>query len=67
MLVLGRRIGEEIVIDQDIRVVVLNIWGRRVSLGVSAPPTVRIDRREIHARPELEPSAGNSSDQRASS
>jgi carbon storage regulator CsrA len=41
MLVLSRRIGEEIVIDEQIRVVVAAVQGDRVRLGICAPATVR--------------------------
>jgi carbon storage regulator len=53
MLVLSRRIGEVIVIDDHIRVYVTAIDGGRVRLGISAPATVRIDRQEVHARRPL--------------
>ena len=50
MLVLSRRIGEEIVIGEQIRVVVAAVKGDRVRLGISAPATVRVDRQEVHER-----------------
>jgi carbon storage regulator len=50
MLVLTRRIGEEIVIDNRIRVTVVSIDGGKVRLGISAPPEVRVDRQEVHER-----------------
>ncbi|MBI1901486.1 MAG: carbon storage regulator [Planctomycetia bacterium] len=50
MLALTRRIGEEIIIDRGVRVVVLAVHGRRVRLGIEAPPDVRVDRKEIHQR-----------------
>jgi carbon storage regulator len=50
MLVLTRRIGEEIVIDGSIRVTVVAIQEGRVRLGVTAPEHVRVDRQEIHER-----------------
>jgi carbon storage regulator len=49
MLVLTRKVGEELVIDDDIHVVVLSVKGEQVRLGISAPPTVRVDRQEVHA------------------
>jgi carbon storage regulator len=48
MLVLTRRIGEEIVIDGQIRVIVTGVRGDRVRVGIVAPDSVRIDRREVH-------------------
>jgi carbon storage regulator len=50
MLVLTRQIGEEIVIDGNIRVSVLSIKGNKVRLGVIAPPCVTVDRKEVHER-----------------
>jgi len=50
MLVLTRRIGEEIVIQGDIRVTVVAVKGDKVRLGIEAPDSVRIDRQEVHER-----------------
>ena len=50
MLVLTRRIGEEIVIDGNIRVIVTAIKGDKVRLGITAPPSVPVDRKEVHER-----------------
>jgi len=50
MLVLTRRVGEEIIIGGDIRVTVVAIKGDRVRIGVSAPDFVRVDRQEVHER-----------------
>ena len=50
MLVLTRRVGEEIVIDGNIRVVVVAVKGDKVRLGINAPAAVTVDRKEIHDR-----------------
>ncbi|HKB38570.1 MAG TPA: carbon storage regulator [Gemmataceae bacterium] len=50
MLVLTRRIGEEIVIAGGIRVVILSTRKDRVRLGIKAPRSVTVDRAEVHAR-----------------
>ena len=50
MLVLTRKIGEEIVIGDNIRVKLLGIHGGKVRLGVVAPEDVVVDRQEIHER-----------------
>lgn len=50
MLVLSRRTAETIVIDGAIRVTVLSVHGDRVRLGIAAPPSVSIDRHEVHER-----------------
>jgi carbon storage regulator len=48
MLVLTRRIGEEIVIADNIRVKVVAVHGNRVRLGIVAPQDVTVHREEIH-------------------
>jgi carbon storage regulator len=50
MLVLTRRVGEEIVIDGRIRIVVVEVNWNRVRLGICAPPSVNVDRKEVHER-----------------
>jgi carbon storage regulator len=50
MLVLTRRIGEEIVIDGNIRVIVTAVKGDKVRLGIVAPPRIPVDRKEVHDR-----------------
>ena len=47
MLVLSRKIGEKLVIDGNISVVVQKISGNRVTLGIEAPESVRIVRGEL--------------------
>jgi carbon storage regulator len=48
MLVLTRRIGEEIIIDEEIRITIVAVRGDRVRVGISAPRETVVDRREIH-------------------
>jgi carbon storage regulator len=50
MLVLTRRIGEEIVIGEKIRVILVEVLPGRVRLGVVAPASVTVDREEVHER-----------------
>ena len=50
MLVLTRRTGESIIIGDGIKLTVVNVGPGRVKIGIEAPPSVRIDREEIHAR-----------------
>ncbi|MHB8972775.1 MAG: carbon storage regulator [Pirellulaceae bacterium] len=47
MLVLSRKIGEQIVIGDNITVVVNKVAGNRISLGIEAPANVRIVRGEL--------------------
>ncbi len=48
MLVLSRKIGEKLVIGDNITVVVSRVAGNRVTLGIEAPSAVRIIRGELH-------------------
>jgi carbon storage regulator len=50
MLVLSRRVGEEIIINDNIRLTVVAVKGDRVRLGIVAPRDVTVDRSEIHER-----------------
>lgn len=47
MLVLTRRKGETLVIDDAIRVTVLNVAGNQVRIGVEAPKDIEVHREEI--------------------
>ena len=47
MLVLSRKKNESIVIDNDITIVVVEIRGDKVRLGVEAPKEVPVHRREV--------------------
>jgi carbon storage regulator len=59
MLVLSRKIGEEIVIGDNIRVRILEIHGRQVRLGFVAPVSVHIHREELvrDQKPAPEPTS----------
>jgi carbon storage regulator len=50
MLVLTRRIAEGITIGANIRVVVLDVKGGQVRLGIEAPRTIEVHRDEVYAR-----------------
>jgi carbon storage regulator len=50
MLVLTRHAGEQIVIAGEIVVTVVSIEGSKVRIGVEAPKSVRVDRKEVHSR-----------------
>jgi carbon storage regulator len=47
MLVLSRKIGERLIIDGSIEIEILEFRGKRVRLGVNAPPDVRVCRAEV--------------------
>ena len=50
MLVLTRHCGEQLVIAGDIIVTVVAIEGNKIRLGIEAPKSIRVDRKEVHAR-----------------
>lgn len=50
MLVLSRKTGESIQIDENIFVTVSEVKGGRVRLSIQAPPSVRIVRKEVLER-----------------
>ena len=47
MLVLGRKVGEKLVIDGNITVEVVKIQGNRISLGIVAPSNIKVLRGEL--------------------
>ena len=47
MLVLSRRIGEQIQIGEGVTVTLISVSKSRVSVGIKAPPDVRIMRQEL--------------------
>lgn len=55
MLVLSRKVGEKLVIDGNITVVVNRIAGNRITLGIEAPEHVHIVRGELHNGRERTP------------
>ena len=57
MLVLSRRVGEEIVIGDGIRLRVTSVVGKRARIGVTAPAEVRVLRAELPAKPTPDESA----------
>ena len=48
MLALSRKVGESIVIDNDIEVTVLEVKGDQVKIGIEAPKSIPIYRKEIY-------------------
>ena len=48
MLVLSRKVGETIVINGNIRVMITELRGDKIRIGVDAPTDVSIDRQEVY-------------------
>lgn len=50
MLILTRKLGESIAIGDEVRVTLIEVQGRQVKIGVSAPKDVPIHRLEIYEK-----------------
>ena len=50
MLILTRRVGESVMIGDEVTVTVLGVKGNQVRLGVNAPKDVAVHREEIYQR-----------------
>lgn len=59
MLILTRRVGETIRINDDISVTVLGVQGQQVRIGVDAPEQVIVHREEIYQRIQDEKQAAD--------
>lgn len=54
MLVLTRKIGELIVIGDDIKIKIVEIKGKQVRIGIEAPRNVAVNREEIYKQKTAE-------------
>ena len=50
MLVLSRKVGERILVGDDIRITIVRIGGGGVRVGIEAPPTMNVVREELKER-----------------
>jgi len=50
MLILTRKVGESVLVGNDISITILSVRGNQVKLGVEAPKEVSVHREEIYQR-----------------
>ncbi len=48
MLILTRKVGESLIIGDDVSIIVLGVKGNQVRIGVDAPKSVSVHREEIY-------------------
>ena len=62
MLILTRRVGETVMIGDEVTVTILGVKGNQVRVGVNAPKTVAVHREEIYERIQREEAGGGSAE-----
>jgi len=62
MLILTRRVGETLMVGDNVTVTVLGVKGNQVRIGVNAPKDVSVHREEIYMRIQAEKGNGNVAD-----
>ena len=63
MLILTRRVGETLMIGDDVTVTVLGVKGNQVRIGINAPKDVSVHREEIYERIKAEQGGNANADQ----
>lgn len=58
MLILTRRVGETVMVGDEVSITVLGVKGNQVRIGVNAPKSVAVHREEIYQRIKTEQDGG---------
>jgi carbon storage regulator len=64
MLILTRRVGETVMIGDDVTITVLGVKGNQVRVGINAPKHVAVHREEIYERIKREQNPDSSADEK---
>jgi len=59
MLILTRRIGETVMVGDDVTITVLGVKGNQVRVGINAPKSIAVHREEIYERIQRERAASH--------
>ena len=62
MLILTRRVGETVMIGNDVTVTILGVKGNQVRVGINAPKTIAVHREDIYERIKREQEGSSDSD-----
>ncbi len=65
MLILSRRVGEAVIIGKEVTVVILDVKGRQVRVGIKAPDSIDIYRDEIFPGARVRKAPAGSTDDAA--
>jgi carbon storage regulator len=59
MLILTRKIGESLIVGNDVSITVVGVNGHQVRLGINAPKNIEVHRQEVYEKIQKEKSSGN--------